>query len=86
MQPDLHSILWEDLSEAQSRLDKALDVLQSLYRAIEEGKVDQPTHQDSTRLNRLMVLADLLYAEIRPWADELLPNRPTNNNLHQAAH
>jgi hypothetical protein len=83
MHPDLQSILWEDLHEAKARLNKAMDVLQSLYSAIEEGQVDQPTHQDSARLNRLIVLADLLYTEIRPWAEELLPN---NASLRPAAH
>lgn len=67
----MSSILWEDLSEAQSRIGKALSALQTLQRAIEEGLVDQPTHQDSKRLNRLMVLAELLYSEIRPWTSEL---------------
>jgi hypothetical protein len=84
MTPDLHSILWEDLSEAQSRIGKTLAALQKLEHAIEEGQVDQPTHQDSNRLNRLMVLADLLYAEIRPWTEELLPTPRNNNGLHPA--
>ena len=71
METSLSSILWEDLSEAQSRIGKALSALQALQHAIEEGVVDQPTHQDSKRLNRLMVLAELLYSEIRPWTSEL---------------
>lgn len=71
METSMSSILWEDLSEAQSRIGKALSALQALQRAIEEGVVDQPTHQDSKRLNRLMVLAELLYSEIRPWTSEL---------------
>ncbi len=83
MQADLHSILWEDLTEAQSRIHKTLAALQTLEQAIQDGNIDQPTHQDSKHLNRLMVLADLLYAEIRPWADELLP-RNTNTTLRPA--
>jgi hypothetical protein len=75
MQGDLYSILWEDLTEAESRIVKALDVLRQLQHAIEKGQIDQPDHQDSNRLNRLMVLADLLYAETRPWTEELSPAR-----------
>jgi hypothetical protein len=71
MQSDLQSsILWEDLSEAKARIEKALATLQTLQHAIEEGGVGQPTRQDSKRLNRLVVLAELLYAETRPWFEE----------------
>jgi hypothetical protein len=69
MQSDLQSsVLWEDLSEIETRIEKTLATLQSLQRAIEEGRVGQPTRQDSKRLNRLMVLADLLYTETRSWS------------------
>ncbi|MGQ9851263.1 MAG: hypothetical protein ACUVSU_14550 [Aggregatilineaceae bacterium] len=81
MHGSVESILWEDLSEVQSRIGKALAVLQALEHAIQEGKVDQPTHQDSKRINRLMVLADLLYAELRPWTEELV----SSNNGHRPA-
>ncbi len=71
MQSDLYSILWEDLAEAEGRIMKALSVLRELQHAVEQGQIDQPDRQDSYRLNRLMVLADLLYAETRPWTDEV---------------
>ena len=86
MQGAIESILWEDLSEAQSRIGKTLAVLQKLEHAIQEGQIDQPTHQDSKRLNRLMVLADLLYAEIRPWTDELVPGSNGRLAAGSAAH
>ncbi len=60
----LHSIFWEDLDNAQTRIQQAMTALQSLQNAIQTGQIDQPTRQDSKRLNRLMVLAELLYAEI----------------------
>jgi hypothetical protein len=71
MHSDFDSVLWEDLGEAQSRIRRALDALQAIQHAIQDGLIDQPTRQDSKRLNRLAVLADLLYTEIGPWADEL---------------
>lgn len=71
MEGDLQSsILWEDLSEVQARIEKALTTLQNLQDAIQNGRIGQPTRQDSKRLNRLMVLAELLYSETRPWTDE----------------
>lgn len=86
MPTDLQAILWEDLGEAQARLRKTLAALQALQHAIQDGKIDQPTHQDSTRLNRLMVLADLLYAEIRPWtADLIAAARASNPGLRSTA-
>jgi hypothetical protein len=71
MTGDLYSILWEDLAEAEGRILKVLSVLRELQHAVEQGQIDQPDRQDSNRLNRLMVLADLLYAETRPWTDEI---------------
>jgi hypothetical protein len=71
MEGDLQSsVLWEDLSEVQARIEKALITLQNLQHAIQNGRISQPTRQDSKRLNRLMVLAELLYSETRPWTDE----------------
>jgi hypothetical protein len=71
MQSDLQSIvLWEDIDEIQSRLEKALTSLQSLQRAIQDGRISQPSRQDSKRMNRLVVLAELLYSETRPWIEE----------------
>jgi hypothetical protein len=71
MQSDLQSsVLWEDLTEIEARIEKTLATLQSLRRAIEEGHVGQPTRQDSKRLNRLVVLAELLFSETRSWPDD----------------
>jgi hypothetical protein len=76
MQSDLQSsVLWEDLSDIEARIEKTLATLQSLQHAIEEGRVGQPTRQDSKRLNRLVVLAELLYTETRSWSGE--PNVTT---------
>jgi hypothetical protein len=76
MQSDLQSsVLWEDLSEIETRIEKTLATLQSLQRAIEEGRVGQPTRQDSKRLNRLMVLADQM-PPLRPVGmDKCHPSR-----------
>lgn len=38
MHGSVESILWEDLSEVQSRIGKALAALQALEHAIQEGK------------------------------------------------
>ena len=71
MQSDLQSsVLWEDLGEIEARIEKTLATLQSLQHAIEEGLVGQPTRQDSKRLNRLVVLAELIYNETRSWPGE----------------
>lgn len=64
-------ILWEDMSAVQSRTNNALEALELLRRAIQDGLLHQPTRQDSNRLNRLVVLTDLLNAEITRWIDEL---------------
>jgi hypothetical protein len=84
VETSMSSILWEDLGEAQSRIGKALSALQALQHAIEEGVVDEPTHQDSKRLNRLMVLAELLYSEIRPWTNELVAKANPNGRRSPA--
>lgn len=83
----MRSLLWEDLDNAQARLQQTLNALQSLHHAIEAGQIDQPSRQDSKRLNRLMVLADLLYAEIGPLANNLIPvSQPTSTSPQPAAH
>ncbi len=76
---DLYNVLWEDLSTAQDRIQQTLNALQALQRAIEAGQLEQPTRQDSKRLNRMMVLADLLYNETEPWA-ETFPNPAPSGN------
>lgn len=77
---DLYGILWEDLGNVQSRVQQTLSALQSIQQAIQNGQRDQPTRQDSKRLNRLVVLAELLYAEISPLTSELVPVTPPASN------
>ena len=81
-----NTVLWEDLDNTRSRVQHILAALQSLQHAIQTGQIDQPTRQDSKRLNRLAVLAELLYAEVRPWTDELPPVAQPSGNGHQPAH
>jgi hypothetical protein len=69
MRTDL--VLWEDLDDIQARTQQALDLLQRITHAIETGRIDQPTRQDSKRLNRLLALAELMHAEIDRWSAEL---------------
>lgn len=69
MRTDL--VLWEDLDDIQARTQRALDLLQQITHAIDSGRIDQPTRQDSKRLNRLLALAELLHAEIDRWTGEL---------------
>jgi hypothetical protein len=71
MQANLEMPLWEDLLDVKLKSQKALDALHALERAIKEGRIRDPNHQDSSRLNRLVVLAELLYSEVHPWIDEL---------------
>ncbi len=67
----LDAILWEDLNNVQGQTDKAIQALHRIRRAIQEGQIGQPTHEDSKRLDRLMVLAELLLNEIRGWTTDL---------------
>jgi hypothetical protein len=86
MQSDLQSsVLWEDLTEIQARIEKTLATLQSLQHAIEEGRVGQPTRQDSKRLNRLVVLAELLYSETRSWPGEPNVTAASGRNGHMTS-
>lgn len=81
MPSDLKSVLWSDLADVQAQVNKTLATLHALQRAIDEGSIDQPSRQDSKRLNRLMVLADLLYSEVNPWNETLnLALLPANGN------
>ena len=81
MPNDLKSVLWSDLVQVQAQIDKTLATLHALQSAIDNGAVDQPSRQDSKRLNRLMVLADLLYSEVNPWNEKLdLTLLPANGN------
>jgi hypothetical protein len=86
MQSDLQSfVLWEDLSEIETRIEKTLATLQSLQHAIEEGLVGQPTRQDSKHLNRLVVLAELLYNETRSWPGDAGVKTVQKRNGHMAS-
>jgi hypothetical protein len=71
MSNNVDVVLWEDLSEAQGRLHKALEALQSVQRAIADDRVSQPTRQNSNHLTRLNVLADLLYTEVCQLIEEI---------------
>lgn len=64
-------ILWEDLGLVQAKAHKAYEMLQSILQSISDGEIDQPSRQDSQHMNRLMVLADLLYSELRSWSDDM---------------
>jgi hypothetical protein len=84
---DLYTVLWEDLNNAQARVQDTLAALQVLQEAVATGQIDQPTRQDSKHLNRLLVLADLLYAEVRPLTDELpAVAQPGSNGRRPPAH
>lgn len=78
------SVLWEDLSEVCARLEKTSETLRALERAVQDGRIGQPTRQDSKRLNRLVVLAELLYTETRPWSDEKTEAAPAGKNGRHA--
>lgn len=67
----LDVLLWEDLGSVQGQAHKAIEALQTIRRAIQEGQIGQPTYLDSKRLDRLVVLAELLYSEIRGWSDDI---------------
>lgn len=73
-------LLWEDLGSVQRKAYQAAEMLQSIVNSINAGELDQPSRQDSQHLNRLMVLADLLNAELRTWADD---RAPVQAALHQ---
>ena len=78
MQAGLDAVLWQDLADVQGQTSKAVDALQAIVHAIQEGKVGQPTPTDSRRLDRLMVLAELLYNEVNRWSTDL--DIPRNGN------
>lgn len=66
-------LLWEDLGLVQRKAHQAYEMLQSIVNSVNAGELDQPSRQDSQHMNRLMVLADLLYAELRTWAEDRAP-------------
>ena len=49
MHAGLEVILWEDLSEIETKTHKALNALQVIERAIQDCLVGQPSQQDSKR-------------------------------------
>ena len=75
MQGDLQAFLWDDLGDVRARIQHVEAALRALQAAVDEGRVDQPSRQDSKRLNRLLVLAELLNSEVRPWIEQVLPSR-----------
>jgi hypothetical protein len=84
MYAGLDSVLWEDLNNIQGQTHKAIEMLQVIVRAIQDGRIGQPTPQDSKRLDRLIVLAELLYAEINRWTDDLNISLPKNGKSSPA--
>jgi hypothetical protein len=64
-------VLWEDLTDVQTRIRKTLEALQSLDRALAEDQVSQPTRENSNHLTRLNVLADLLYNEVCQFVEDI---------------
>lgn len=66
-------LLWEDLELVQRKAHQAYEMLQSIVNSVNAGELDQPSRQDSQHMNRLIVLADLLYAELRTWAEDRAP-------------
>ncbi len=76
--PDL--LLWEDLSLVHRKAHRANEMLQAILTSIQEGRLDQPSRQDSQHLNRLMVLADLLCAELNTWAEDIAPKTKARGN------
>ena len=70
--PDL--LLWEDLGLVYNKAHRANEMLQSLLDSVQQGRLDQPSRQDSQHLNRLIVLADLLIDELRLWTDDIAPS------------
>lgn len=79
---ELDQVLWEDLKEIRLKTQKALDILRAIETAMKEGCLGQPDRQDSTHLNHMLVLADLLCSEMRPWLEELgMQNLLTANAL-----
>lgn len=68
---ELDQVLWEDLKDIRLKTQKALDILRAIETAMKEGHLGQPDRQDSTHLNHMLVLTDLLCNEMRPWLEEL---------------
>ena len=81
-------LLWEDLGIVNQKAYQSYEMLQAILNKINEGTIGQPSRMDSQHLNRLMVLADLLYAELRTWAEDLAPEsgipgyRQNGNGTH----
>ncbi|MBN1681210.1 MAG: hypothetical protein JW966_13065 [Anaerolineae bacterium] len=71
MKSGLDIILWEDLNAVQTSAQHTLESLHKIMQVIEKGNMDQPNHEDSQRLNRLVVLAELMNREIGHWSVKL---------------
>ena len=85
MRSDLQAFLWADLSDVRARVQQIEAALQVLQAAIDEGRVDQPSREDSKRLNRLLVLAELVSSEVRPWVEQFAGAALTANGRGPAA-
>lgn len=83
------TILWEDLQNVLTMARQSTEALHAILSEIQNGKVDQPTHEDSQRLNRLTVLSQLLNEELRPWIAALgidLTSQTAESAIHLHMH
>lgn len=71
MQSGLDSVLWEDLGEIENYTTRVCTTLETITSAIQDGIAGQPNREDSKRLNRLVVLTEMLTSEIEAWASEI---------------
>lgn len=71
MQSGLDSLLWEDLSAVENYTSRVCTTLENITIAIQNGIAGQPNREDSKRLNRLVVLTEMLTSEIETWAAEI---------------
>lgn len=71
MPSGLESLLWEDLGDIDGYTAGTREVLNRIIQSIQDGLIGQPNRQDSKHLNRLVVLTEMLYSEVKQWATEI---------------
>lgn len=67
----LESLLWEDLGEVDGYTARTRAALDNILQAIQSGLIGQPNHEDNKHLNRLVVLSEMFYNEVKEWAGEI---------------
>ncbi len=67
----LDSVLWEDLGEVDGYTARTRAALDEILAAIQSGLVGQPNPLDNKHLNRLIVLSEMFYNEVKEWAAEI---------------